>query len=55
MTMNGCDVTAVQREGRLLKVLVKGQFMDKTYTELWKVMLREGACCIDFQNISSLG
>lgn len=38
----------------MLKTLVKGQFMDKTYTELWKVMLRKEPFCTDFKNILHL-
>lgn len=47
---NGCDITAVQAEWRLLKTLVKGQFSDKSYCSLWEVLLTKEPYCTDFQN-----
>lgn len=54
LTKNGCDVAAMQTEWRMLKILVKGQFMDKSYTGLWEVMLTTKPFFSDFKNILHL-
>lgn len=54
LTKNGCDVAAMQTEWRMLKILVKGQFMDKAYVGLWEVMLTKEPFCSDFKNILHL-
>uniref|UniRef100_A0A3B1J4P0 TTF-type domain-containing protein n=1 Tax=Astyanax mexicanus TaxID=7994 RepID=A0A3B1J4P0_ASTMX len=51
---NGCVINAVQTEWRMLKILIKGQFMDKSYSGLWEVMLSKEPYCSDFQNIFHL-
>ncbi len=51
---NGCDISAVQAEWRLLKTLVKGQFSDKSYCSLWEVLLTKEPYCTDFQNVLHL-
>ncbi|KAG2458534.1 VAPA protein, partial [Polypterus senegalus] len=54
LSNNGCDVTAMQKEWLTLKILVKGQFMNKTYGDLWTVMLSKEPFCTDFKNLLHL-
>lgn len=41
LTENGCVVIVVQSVWRMQNMVVKGQFMDKLYTQDWKVILWE--------------
>ncbi|MGH0116050.1 UNVERIFIED_CONTAM: hypothetical protein FKN15_023083 [Acipenser sinensis] len=51
---NGYNVDAGQARWRMLKTLVRGQFMDKSYIGLWAVMLTKEPFCTDLKNLLHL-
>lgn len=48
------EVTAVQREWRLLKTLLRSRFIGQTYSDLCKVVLRREPVCSGLRNLLRL-
>ncbi|XP_069119717.1 zinc finger protein 862-like [Argopecten irradians] len=51
---NGCKTPAVLPEWKLMKVLVKGEFSDKTFTSLWRLFLTKEPYSDTYQNVLML-
>lgn len=50
----GCNVEVVQTEWRQMKVFVANTFRDKSYSDLWQILLSKDSYKSDFSNVLHL-